>query len=489
MENRLVSDRSTVSHLVSDGQFGTNEQNAAIPRMKWRIYALLLIVYAITQHTVFCYVPLLIEFANVVLRMGNHASCTIEKIALSFLILCIAMPDNYSVILGSLVVFLAFSKKSHIKENQYLYLASLIAYCMINALVNAVPLNNIVVAAIYNAPTLFLAIGLSGLKQSDNSLLKYVLDALKWLTLVQAACVIAYAVTHVSIVAAYNDMDWVTGSMGEYQANTLMIVESFSLIVFAKELIQGHRENIKWCVMSLILVISTTSITYLMLFVCSVAVVFVFSMQISLIKKLIMLLMGCLAAICFVYISPTWITNELGLMTNATYAQHRIGKIQYYERTFIELPKKEGLPSALFGTGLGTYSSRAALTCSGGYIDSYDKFFIPYTSYERSRFVGDEDRRLGLASFPDSSIVAIQGELGYVGMAFLTIFLLCLGLRAKDPFSKIALLYLILLLFFDNVLEYAKFMGMYFIAFNMCINTPGELSARLRNAFTTLYRE
>ena len=181
----------------------------------------------------------------------------------------------------------------------------------------------------------------------------------------------------------------------------------------------------------------------------------------------------------FVAVSPAWISTEVYKMTDAAYAQSRFEKSIYYERTFVDIPSEEGMLSFIFGTGLGTYSSRAALTCAGGYIGFYDSLFEAHSSPERNRYLSDQDRSKGLASMPDSSIISMQGELGLIGLLAVNGMMLALFIRSKDPCYRIAVLFFWGLLFVDNALEYAKFYAMFTMAM-VATRSFSEIGTRMR---------
>ena len=92
---------------------------------------------------------------------------------------------------------------------------------------------------------------------------------------------------------------------------------------------------------------------------------------------------------------------------------------------------------------LGNYNSRGALICTGQYVDLYNKFFEPSISEYTQEYIMDylsfdyhgvtADHESVLAR-PYASLMALMGELGYLGIItfVLLIFFLCKKKNADD---------------------------------------------------------
>ena len=286
--------------------------------------------------------------------------------------------------------------------------------------------------------------------------------------IIEGMSVILFALTHISTVRSYGDMDWVTGTLGSYQCNVLMTICSFSLLVFWTEY-NDKKKSVMWIIISGILAISTGAVGYTLVFACVILMVILLSFQIKIPQKLLMVVILTLGAVAFIQIVPKWMSNEIVLLSDKNYLYNRVTKIRYYENTFIELPKNEGFYEAVFGTGLGEYSSRAAETCAGGYIPLYDKIEPPFESTIRKKYIsswnfgGD-----GLTSTAQASVISIQGELGVIGLITLFIFLFKKMRSSTDVRGKIVVLYFIGLLFLDNTLEFAKYGLVFWMAYYLC---------------------
>lgn len=445
----------------------SNSTTMKILNSKWLLYLTIASIYSITQFSLLLYIIFAAEIICFITSSVNQTKDTRIVSIIGVLSASIIMPDNYCILFAAILVFFnTVSKK--INRNAIILLMISLAYCISNAVINAVPINNVIIWCIYFLPFPLLYCGVNRLFSSGIAIEPIVLVHVKRILLIQIVCVLLYAVSHIGAVVASNDMDWVTGTMGAYQANTLMVVSSFSLILLLSELRKGRKRLAFWCLLAGILMVSTTSVSYLVVFVFAYCLVMIFSLQVGIFERLALCAAMVAAAGIFVAISPQWVSSEMLKMTDQDYASQRFEKAVFYERTFIDLPNREGEGAFLFGTGIGQYSSRAALTCAGGYIEMYDNYFSGYESNERAYYLFDEDRDGGLASTADSSVIALQGELGICGLIVFMVIVLTLLKKSRSPYLRIAVIYFISLCFVDNIIEYAKFCAMFCLAVEMC---------------------
>ena len=423
---------------------------------RWVFFLCLVVFYSITLSKVYLYFCLLTDLIILISICFKGSSSRQITGILEFVFLSILMPDNYVIILAITACAIFSFRYLHISKFAPLLIFAL-AFLLFNSIYNSVPIQNIVMWAIYFLPFPMIFCSLFLLSKYGMDLRPTILLLCKRLILVEAASVIVFALTHLDLVVTYEDMDWVVGTLGEYQANTLMCLSSFALLVFSSTVRAGNKENIFWCVIALLLMVSTSSVSYILVFCAAAVLVALFSSSIKNREKLVIFGVLITGASLFVLISPSWISHDILSMLKPEYAAARFKKLDYYKDTFIELPRDFGIDAALFGTGVGTYSSRAALTCAGGYIGIYDDFIEPVSSPARKKYFSDEERWRGLASMADSSIISVQGEFGYIGTLMLISFFLLLLRKSNDSCYRICLLFFIGLLFVDNALEYAKF--------------------------------
>lgn len=431
--------------------------------VKWAVFLLLVLTYSVMQIPFIMYIMLAIELASIIPFSQQHTKDESAESFIELVIVSLMMPDNYCVIAAIAFGAILFTRGA-ISSTALLLIVLTALYCSLNIIICGVPINNIVMWCIYVVPFPLIYFVINRLASQSGNLAHTLLIQLKRLILLELVSVLVYAVSHLGTVMAYNDMDWVVGTMGTYQANTLMCIAAFSLVVFLGAFRKQGKGILPWCAMAAVLVVSTSSVSYLAVFVIAIVAIFITSWRASIRERVGLAVALVVAFAVFVAVSPAWISAEVYRMTDTTYAQNRFEKIVYYERTFSDIPSEEGISSFIIGTGLGTYSSRAALTCAGGYIDFYDGLFESYSSPERNRYLGDQDRSKGLASMSDSSIVSMQGELGLIGLLAINAAMAALFVRSNSPYYRTAVLFFWGLLFVDNALEYAKFYTMFTVA-------------------------
>ena len=440
---------------------------------KWITIFTIACLYSVIQVAAIMYLALLVELISLVPIVTRFTDE--EKIAncIDLLIVSIIMPDNYCILIA--ICYSAIKSGHDRLELRSLLSFVLIAiYCAFNVILRRVPINNVIVSCIYVIPFFLIYGSCCLLVKKSSACGKYILLGLKRMVLIELISVLLYAITHISIVSGYGDMDWVTGTMGAYQANTLMCVCSFTLLIFLEAIKRGEKGCVFWCVGAGLLMVSTSSVSYLAVFALAFTTMALTSWNIHFPERAAIAVLAIAAALAFVSVSPAWISNEVVKMTNFGYAQARLDKVKTYKRTFIDLPSNEGSSYFFFGTGLGTYSSRSAMTCAGGYIDFYDKYYRPYNSFYRLKYLSDQDREKGLASMADSTIVSVQGELGFIGLIAIAIFAVSMFSKSKDPFYRMAVLFFVGLFFVDNTLEYAKFYSL----FSLVVALTASLSCR-----------
>ena len=241
--------------------------------IKWVIYLLLTLAYSVMQMPVIMYGMLLIELVSIIPVSRQHTKNESTVSFVELLIVSLMMPDNYCVIVVIFCGTLLFARGS-MPHMGFLAIMLVALYCLFNIIICNVPLNNIVMWCVYIVPLPLVYFVFTRLMSRSENLSQVLLLQLKRMVLLEGVSVLAYAASHFTTVMAYNDMDWVVGTMGAYQANTLMCVSAFSLVVFLGALRKQGRRLIPWCAMAAILVVSTSSISYLAVFAIAVIAVF-----------------------------------------------------------------------------------------------------------------------------------------------------------------------------------------------------------------------
>ena len=182
----------------------------------------------------------------------------------------------------------------------------------------------------------------------------------------------------------------------------------------------------------------------------------------------------------------SYIFNSLNTISQTIFAEmdkaESAQKVHFYRTTIVDLPST--YPYAIIsGLGPGNYSSRAAWIVSGLYLSS-QPFYIPVTPSEAATMYAlpyfediVNEVRWGAGSVihqPFASWLAIIAEVGIVGLILVLWLFKNLFQNPKNytsqigPFIKgnsVALIYLVLLMFVDNIIEYPQFMNQLAIFF------------------------
>ena len=158
------------------------------------------------------------------------------------------------------------------------------------------------------------------------------------------------------------------------------------------------------------------------------------------------------------------------------------------------------LPTAVFGTGLGRYSSRAAMILSGGYLRNHPDW-IPVSRsdetheriYSKWRPATWPEYRGSIIGMPTSSAQSVLAEFGLFGTSLLAWYVAGLLRRARALRRRLAphslqaalidaqplmLLCLLGVSFTDVWLEYASFMAPVYLVVVMCLSVTTPPSNR-----------
>lgn len=386
------------------------------------------------------------------------------------LLLCSAiLPDNYLVIAISIFecAYIFFKYKYKPQLNKLIKISLL--YLVINIVFNKFLIINFLFSILYYIPILTLYYIFSFYRYKNVAVTNYVSQLLKILISVQYSAVIGYAITHVSKIKSMIDFDWVVGTFGEYQCNILLLFCITSAILFLSQFSKTKKvSDIVFFALSMILAVMTGSIAMLVMFIVAFVLCWIVFAKSSLKKRVIYIIASGVMVIFFVLVTPDWIINDLGHLTNWKYINYRISKIKTYETTFIMLPQEDPV-FFIKGAGMGQYSSRAALTCTGDYISAYNKIFPKSISNYTDKYIYTKykyviENRLGSLDTPYSSIITIQGELGIIGTILLVCFLFSL-IHGKNIYIKNLMLFFFMTLFIENYLEFAKVIVFVYIVY------------------------
>lgn len=441
-------------------------------QFKWILLLICALLYSITGASTVMYIPIALQLCRVFWKT------TFNEI-LDLLLFSIIVPDNYLIILTSVLAFILFINKLCAKKQVVFCATVVVSYAIIVSLINNVPALNLIIYIVYIIPFFLLGHTLKKMTCGNKIDIEQLYLSLKKILIVEGISILVYAISHFSTVLTYKDMDWVTGTFGKYQCNVLMIYCCFNFIIFVDRYLRTKKTDIIPIALSAIILVSTSSVAYMIIFFMTFGLVLLLTSKMSAKSKMGIIILGCFSVFFLKTVTPQWIIDEFGKMLDVNYAFSRIGKIVFYRNTYFEIPKNEGVFKFLFGGGLGQYASRAAVTCAGNYVGLYDSYFEPYTSELFQKYILAYSRGLeGLADSPQAAFISLQGELGIIGVITTIVYFAKKMLRAKNAMAIECVLFFLGLMTVENVLEFAKICLAFWLAYYLCLRNDikGELS-------------
>lgn len=394
--------------------------------------------------------------------IDNKKIFSIIKIILASIII----PNNY-IIIAIIVLFYVLTAKSKKTVNQYSLILLFVVIASIIINFNGIP--NVFFGLLYLLPV-FIAFSFFGeikeeIKKANNEIVELNITIIQ----LEILSIIFYAIANIKLLLlGGNANDWLTGTFGYHQGNIFLYYMLFSLLILKKSYDQSKsKRELAYIIISIILGMLTNSIALILLFIFSYFLIVFLKSNLQ--KKIINLGVFIVVLIVFLLLTPQWIKSYIIKLTNFDYFSNTVAKVQVYEDTFINIPKKD-MKFFIVGNGIGGYCSRAALTCTGKYIDFYNKFFKPsvteYTSnYILGRYVKyNLEEGQGTLYSPFSTVLTVQGEYGIIGTI---LFLILIGtmIKRSDTYSKIFILFFFLSCFIENYLEFEKVMVLVFILY------------------------
>lgn len=431
------------------------------------------VIYAVTEFSQL----MVVGFGVYVLFVLINSKGKFNSIdsALSLIVYSIIIPNNYVVIvvidLLAVVCILyrvPIKRKSKKGNRVLVLLAILTVYALLNGFIHSTPLSNYIWIFFYYSPLYSSIVILRRISFDTNNV--SVIELLKETVVIQIAWVIVYAITHYHIVLTADDLDWVSGTFGYKQGNVLFIYCAYCSFIFLYHYLNNHDKSVLiFAVASVLLPMSTGSIGLTLFYFSSLGILLLLNQGIKLKDKIYVTALGLFAIAFIVVLNPEWVINDLLRMFDYNALMNKVKKYEVYEQAFFYLPSSDIL-NALFGFGLAQGSSRASLTGTGLYIQDISEYVIPYQSelftvyilpYLEHYLSGE----LGLAAAPIASILSVQLELGYIGTTLLFVIIFQLFYK-KNYFVQTICFFELLILFWDNYLEYAKPLFIFALAFS-----------------------
>lgn len=422
-------------------------------------------------------IPIYITFILISLIRFNkyNKSKDITNI-IAIMLYGIIIPDNYIIIFILMLEFLVLIiKKREIKITTLSLF--FIIYLIFNILLHEFKIPNFLFSILYYSTTFFSYFVFKKVRIELREKIEDILKIISDIIIIELITIITYAIFHINIIKASIDFDWVVGTFGKYQGNILLFFMLFSFLLFTYHYrITKEKKDLIYISISIIISIFTGSIALLILFLLSYIVITIILKKGK--GKVSKIVLSISAIAVFICVTPNWIKEYIINLRDYNYLVSHISKIESYETTFITIPKEDKM-FLLFGNGIGNYSSRAALTCTGEYINGYSKFFnesmSKYTkTYIYPNLMNVMKNKLGSMDTAYSSIITIQGELGIIGILFFIVYWMKLFISNKEEVSRTFLLFFILSCFIENYLEFAKVICVVFFLYFIVENEEKE---------------
>lgn len=417
--------------------------------------------------------------ATVVFETKQYRNTKDFSCILKIIILSIIIPSNYIIILTIAILSALFYKRI-VKNINRKILCLTLSIILLGAIINRVAPLNIFFGLFYLIPIYLIFLLLKSFDIEIRETQKKIVSLIKALVIYELFSVIMLLIAHINtILAGVNANDWITGTFGYHQGNIFLYFMLFSLMILKKDYDETkNKYDIVYISISIILAIATNSMALIIMFFFSYFTISFLRAKAKEKYKTLTILSAIL--ILFMLLTPAWIKSYIIKLANPEYFTKNVAKVIVYEETFIDIPKDD-LLFGIIGNGIGYYSSRAALTCTGKYIDLYNKIYAPSMSDYTAKYILKKyeyyNLKLGHGTLysPFSTIISIQGEYGIIGTILFACLIIYL-IKEKNPYTKIFVLFFFLSCFMENYLEFAKIMTMVFSIYFLDKENPHEAS-------------
>lgn len=452
--------------------------------LSYFMYAILTLLSIIIDIRI-VYIIFMILALGVVLKKRKFSEMIIVIAIYSLIV-----PDNYlTEALFVMYFIIKFAESSNGKERQIvklqryhiIYLVFAV-WILFSSLINVVSGVQIFFSIISFLPfTLFL---FNAYGEKNNILM----DIKPYIDKVLFVEVVATCANFVKYMGTEKD-DWSTGTFGIEggQLAQLFIVMAYMVIYYVSYYKGNWRKSgmlIRVCSASTIL-ITTHCWTMLGVMFIGIALWLLYTLNYK--KFLVLLITIALVPIglpAAKSVLPAKIVSSVTrAFSDVSFFRYRFHKLQVYEETFVEIPSKDYC-FCVFGNGIGNYCSRAALICTGQYVDFYNRFFPPNISKYTDKYIMDYLSYANAAGGSDygsvvarpySSILALMGESGYVGCLLFLLLMLSL-LKRKMSWKKLIIIIWLAFCLVENYFEYPKITLFLFI----CMSSAGSMKHLFR---------
>lgn len=406
------------------------------------------------------YIVFFIDAINTLLNfLSNKKINILNRLSVRLILFSCILPSNEIIIVVTIFIFainLIYNSLNHRKNNVHIITLFSLLYIIFNIVINKVPLINIILFFIFNFTFIYYYYFFGKLINSEE-IIQVIISSFKEILIIQSVSILSKLIFDFGEVIKFRDLDWVSGTFGKFQQNILMNICVFMTIVFFVSYIKTKKKLFKiYSILSALIALSTGSIANTIILFFIVFFTFIVSPKIKIKNKIWIVILLTIGIIFFIKINPEWVIKDIINFQNKQYIEERVPKLKTYNDVFYDISKNnERL--FWFGVGVGRFSSRAALTATGHYIEAYSKVFKPSVSEYTYKYVYNKMLIFtngGVLTAPYSSIISIQGELGIIGLFSISIFLL--RLLRKNTYNNIIILYFFGILFIENNIEFVK---------------------------------
>lgn len=378
----------------------------------------------------------------------------------------IILPDNYItefLFVLYFVVGIVLNNRNWVKRNLFIVLLWILIFIgLISTVINFVPVVNIIFSVIALLP-LFIFFLLVGNEKEESYIdLKQYIDKILFIE--------AFATIFNFVINLRNMTDdWSCGTFGNtggQQAQLFVIMAYFIIYYLTYYNINIYNSKmIGRLIVAGSILVSTNCWALLVMFLFGLTLGYIITLN----RKKIICIVLLIVLLPFIaypvyFVLPAKVTYVVKrILSEPEYLNYRFHKAKVYKDTFFIIPSKD-LKFLLFGNGLGYYNSRGALICTGKYIGFYNKLFNPSISIYTDRYImdylelayyhGGSDYGSILAR-PYSSILALMGEFGYLGLLVFACLIIEILKRKNTGFKTLIILWLSFCIM-ENYFEYPK---------------------------------
>lgn len=438
-----------------------------------------LVLFGLRWNSLYIYILFALMSMPILIRKKYNWSTKLLIVGIYSIIL----PNNY--ISEVIFVFSFFIKllEEGVRIRKTKYTGILVVFilnALFSTIVNWVPMPNIVFSIISFLPLIIFLC----LINSDNQVIDS--DYTEHIDKVLYIEAMSIPINYILYSRIYGD-DWSSGTFkGNGEQSQLFVIAAFLAIYYINNYIYNHKDRKTFVktILAFAIALSTNCWMLLIALIAGSALAYITTLNY---KKIII-------ALVIIMLLPMGINTTLKILpekimvtvnrivSDNIYFNYRFYKAVVYKKTFLEIPR-EDLKFALIGSGVGNYDSRAALICTGEYVDFYNSLFKPSVGKYTQKYIfeavrlahnnGGSDYGSVLAR-PYSSVLALMGECGYIGIGLFIILIIVL-LKRRGPTTKNLVLIWLSFCFVENYFEYSKVLLMLYV----CIISVERISKKV----------